>query len=79
MKDGVEYIERVKERYGGGRKRGERRVGERGREGGLGGVKERGELEREMVCEGVEREGKVKDAKVEGEMTRLGIRIGEMV
>ena len=32
-----------------------------------------------MVCEGVERGGEVKDAKVEGEMTRLGIGIRERV
>ena len=32
-----------------------------------------------MVCEGVEIGGKVKDAKVEGEMTGLGLRIIERV
>ena len=37
----------MKERYGGGRKRGERRVGERRREGRLGGVEERGGFERD--------------------------------
>ena len=33
----------------------------------------------EWVCEGVERGVKVKDAKVEGEMTGLGLRIRERV
>ena len=32
-----------------------------------------------MVCDGVEIGGKVKDAKVEREMTWLGIRIRERV
>ena len=38
----------MKERYGGGRKRGERRVGEKGRQGRLGTAEERGGLEREI-------------------------------
>ena len=42
-------------------------------------VRKRGIREREMVCEGVEREGKVKDANIEGDMMGLGLRIRERV